>query len=180
MSIHLAILSILDGRPATGYDIKKIMQDSPHMPWSGNNNQIYKALVELLDDGLVNNETVHQDGAPSKKIYTLTAEGINEIKYRVLKAPEPPEFKKAFLLQLASADRVTDGELCGLIEAYEGEIRSQLAYHEGKKQRAAPGGETSRDRRSALMEQVYDNLIASYACELEWTVRLREKLGLTN
>jgi DNA-binding PadR family transcriptional regulator len=53
MLINNAILGLLSYRPMTGYEIKKIIQDSSYMHWSGNNNQIYKALLELAEDGFV-------------------------------------------------------------------------------------------------------------------------------
>jgi len=188
MSIKLAVLSILGRKPSSGYDIKKTMQRSPYMPWSGNNNQIYKALVELSDDGLVSGETLHREGSPSKKVYTLTAEGRNELNDLASRPPEPPEFKKPFLLQLASADALSDGELLALVDAYENEVRLQLAYHEGLMRRMESRGdehegeeeeaeeETPGDRRALLLKLVYENLVSSIESELEWTERLRSAL----
>ena len=51
VTIDYTILGMLSWKPMTGYDMKRMMQDSPVMYWSGNNNQIYKALVQLLDMG---------------------------------------------------------------------------------------------------------------------------------
>ena len=45
MIIDYAILGLLSWKPLTGYDVKRVMQDSPFLYWSGNNNQIYKALT---------------------------------------------------------------------------------------------------------------------------------------
>jgi PadR family transcriptional regulator AphA len=59
MSIKLAILGILSWETSTGYDLKKIIEDSSAMYWSGNNNQIYKTLVQLLGEELVTNEVQH-------------------------------------------------------------------------------------------------------------------------
>ena len=46
MSIHHAILGLLSWKPHTGYDLKKVFEDSAFMHWSGNNNQIYRADSE--------------------------------------------------------------------------------------------------------------------------------------
>ena len=40
MTIKYAMLGFLSWRPLAGYDIKKLMVDSPVLYWSGNNNQI--------------------------------------------------------------------------------------------------------------------------------------------
>ncbi|EDK32634.1 Conserved hypothetical protein [Clostridium kluyveri DSM 555] len=61
MSLNHVILGLLNGEPLTGYEIKKIIQNTPFMYWSENNNQIYKAFVELLDEGFVTKKVQHQD-----------------------------------------------------------------------------------------------------------------------
>lgn len=80
MSISFAILGILSWKPSTGYELKKVFQESSFMYWSGNNNQIYKALLQMQNEGLVNPEVIHQDSAPSKKLYRITKEGLDELK----------------------------------------------------------------------------------------------------
>jgi len=65
MSIKYVILGYLGWKPMTGYDLKKIIADSETLPWSGNNNQIYKALVQLHKDEWVRKVTENQTGAPT-------------------------------------------------------------------------------------------------------------------
>ncbi len=48
MTINYTILGLLESGDRSGYDLKKVMQELDFLPWSGNNNQIYKALVFLL------------------------------------------------------------------------------------------------------------------------------------
>ena len=91
MSIKFAILGLLSWKPSTGYDLKKVFEESSAMYWSGNNNQIYKSLVQLLDEGLVTNEIRHQDSSPSKKVYTITDEGLAELREWTLSLPEAPD-----------------------------------------------------------------------------------------
>lgn len=175
MSINNAILGILSYRPLTGYDLKKIIQDSPFMYWSGNNNQIYKALVELLDEGYVTNEVFHQESSPSKKIYTITDAGRVRLKAWVLSRPEAPECKKTFLMQLAWADLLSQEELKGLLAAYENEIRVQIIMHREQQNRA--GFSPDRTAREVLIwDMIHDNILSSYESELVWVQKLREKL----
>ncbi|WFR55496.1 PadR family transcriptional regulator [Anaerocolumna sp. AGMB13025] len=177
MSINHAILGILSCRSLTGYDLKKIIQDSPFMYWSGNNNQIYKSLVELLEEGYVTNEVQHQESSPSKKIYTITAEGTAELKRWVLSAAEPPELKKHFLVQLAWADQLSSEELNTLIADYEEEVRMQILMQKEKHKRGtfAP----ARTKREVyLWDMIHENIIASYESELNWLEKLRN--GITN
>ncbi len=175
MSIKYAILGVLSWKPTTGYDLKKFFEDSSWMYWSGNNNQIYKALVQLLDEGLVTNEVQHQEKAPTKKIYTITEKGKQELKKWVLSAPEPPEFKKTFLVQLSWADLLTEEELNEVLSNYENEVKLQLLLHEEKKRRK--NDFPSRNQREALLwDIISDNIISSYINELSWINSVRQKL----
>lgn len=175
MSIKYAILGILSYNSYTGYDLKKIIQNSPFMHWSGNNNQIYKSLVELLEEGLVTNEVHHQEGSPSKKIYTITKEGIARLKEWVLLTPDPPEFKKSFLVQLAWADQLSPDELNDLLTKYENEISMQILIQQEIIRRGTfSPNRTSRETN--LWDMIYDNIITSYENELAWIGKLRNKL----
>ncbi len=172
MSINHAILGILSCRSVTGYDLKKIIQESPFMPWSGNNNQIYKALVEILDEGFVTHEVRHQESSPSKKIYTITEEGLAELKDWVLSSPEPPEFKKAFLIQLAWAEQLNAGELDAMLAGYENELKAQILMQKEKQRRGLFSPARSA-RETYLWDMIYENIILSYENELDWLKKLR-------
>ncbi len=175
MSIQYAILGILSCRPYTGYDLKKIIQDSPFMHWSGNNNQIYKSLVELLEDGFVTSEVHHQESSPSKKVYTITREGLAELKDWVCSAPELPECKKTFLVQLAWADQLSSDELNALLSKYEYELKMQIVLHQERKRRGAfsPGRSL---REELIWDSIDQNILSSFESELEWLKKLRIQL----
>lgn len=111
MLINYAILGILSYKSMAGYDLKKIIQDSAFMYWSGNNNQIYKSLTELLDKGLVTSVVKHQESSPTKKIYKITSEGLAALKEWVLSPLEPSEIKKPFLIHLAWSKQLNTSEL---------------------------------------------------------------------
>jgi len=175
MNINHAILGILSYQPMTGYDLKKIIQDSTFMHWSGNNNQIYKALVELLEDGFVTIEVKYQESSPSKKIYTITEEGMNALKEWTASTPEPVEFKKSFLIQLAWADLLSNDELHEMLAKYENEIKLQLIMNREKIRRG--NGFTSRTKREAFLWKMIDeNILSSYQSELGWIQNVRKQL----
>lgn len=175
MSIKYAILGLLSWKPSSGYDLKKVFEDSSIMYWSGNNNQIYKTLVQLLNDGLVTNEIKHQEGTPSKKLYTITEKGKSELKEWILSAPELPEFKKTFLIQLAWADMLSDEELDDLLARYENEVRAQLLMQQEKVRRGidSPG---RTEREIYLWAMITKNIISSYKAELDWIENVRRGL----
>lgn len=172
MSINYAILGILSYKSMTGYDLKKIIQDSDFMPWSGNNNQIYKSLTELLNKGLVTNVVKHQERLPSKKIYTITSEGLLALKEWLLSPPEISEIKKPFLVQLACSKQLNTNELNELIDGYESQVKIQLVMSQinSKDIDFLSGG-------SALEKTIWnfisDNIQRTYENELGWVEDLR-------
>lgn len=178
MTINYAILGILSYKSLTGYDLKKIIQDSPFMYWSANNNQIYKSLVELHEQGYVTSEVHYQESSPSKKIYSITKDGLDELKKWVLSSPESPEMKKTFLIQLAWADQLSAKELDDLLSNYENEIKMQLLMQQEKKLRGVfSPGRTSRE--VFLWDMIYENIISSYRNELDWVQKLRKEMCIS-
>lgn len=175
MSIQLAILGILSWKPSTGYELKKIFEDSSFMYWSGNNNQIYKALMNLQKENLVTSEVIHQDSSPSKKIYTITEKGLKELKKWLMSSPEAPEIRKTFLVQLAWSDTLSNEELSEMLSKYEQEIKLQLIMQK-EKQRRAINSPNRNPRERLIWEMISENIISTYNNELNWIRKTRERL----
>jgi len=175
VSIKFAILGILSWKASTGYELKKFFEESSILYWSGNNNQIYKALSQMLDEKLVRSEVVHQDNSPSKKVYTITDEGLKELKEWILSAPEVPEFKKPFLVQLAWSDMLSDQELNELLTKYENELKTQLIMEQEKIRRGINSPDRS-PREKFIWEMISKNIISTYNNELDWVRETRRRL----
>ncbi len=176
MSIKLAILGFLSWKPLTGYEIKKLFADSPTLYWSGNNNQIYRALLELHQDELVTQVIQYQIDHPSRKVYTITEEGCAELRRWVLAEPELPQLRNSFLIQLAWADQLPPEELDALIVKYEEEVRVQLLMlqTQARRKTAAPD---RTPREGFLWDMMLKNWISFYEHELEWVRALRSGLA---
>lgn len=175
MSIKFAILGILSWKISTGYELKKIFEESSILYWSGNNNQIYKALSQMLDEELVRSEVVHQDSSPSKKIYTITEEGLKELREWVMSSPETPEIKKTFLVQLAWSNMLSDQELNDLLKRYENELKNQLMMEKEKIRRALQSPNRS-SRESFVWDMISENIISTYNNELNWVRETHQRL----
>lgn len=173
MNIENAILGILSWKAQSGYDLKKIFEQSPIMYWSGNNNQIYKTLTKLRRDGLATSEVLYQENAPVRKIYSITDKGLNELKEAILETPDEPEWRKAFLIQLAWADMLTDEELLELLAKYEEKVRNTLLMEMEKKKRGKTPGRSSRE--IFLWEKIYENIFLSLRNELDWIDKMRSE-----
>lgn len=175
MSIKSAILGILSWKPSTGYELKKMFEDSSFMHWSGNNNQIYKALLQLEEEKHVSSQVVHQESSPSKKVYTITEEGLLELKQWLLSPPEPPEIKKTFLVQLAWSDLLSSQEISELLSRYEDEIKLQWIMQQENKRRALHSPNRS-PRERFLWERISENVISTCEQELHWVRETRRML----
>ncbi len=175
MSIKFAILGILSWKDSTGYELKKIFEGSSILYWSGNNNQIYKALSQMQDQELVKSEVIHPDNSPSKKIYTITDEGLRELKEWVMSSPEAPEIKKSFLVQLAWSNMLSNQELNDLLIRYENELKTQLIMEQEKIRRALHSPNRNA-RESFIWEMISKNIISTYNNELNWVQETQQKL----
>jgi PadR family transcriptional regulator AphA len=188
MSIEYAILGLLNLRPLTGYDIKKMFAGSAVIYWSGNNNQIYTTLVKLHENELVSVEVELQADRPSRKIYSITAKGQAELKKWLLSEPEPPQLKNSFLIQLAWADQLSPDELDTLLGKYEAEMKMQVSMlrTQERQRNISPSGmpreayiniTLARTAREAkLWSMIQENWISFYTNELKWVQKLRQQL----
>jgi PadR family transcriptional regulator AphA len=189
MTIEYAILGLLSSRPLAGYDLKKMFEGSAVLYWSGNNNQIYTALVKLHEKELISREIELQEDRPPRKIYTITAQGQAELKKWLLSEPEPPQLKNSFLVQLAWADQLSTAELDALLGKYEAEMQLQLSMLQvQEQQKNISSSGIPRDayinislartpREALLWSMIQENWISFYANELNWVRKLRKQLG---
>ncbi|HMM14128.1 MAG TPA: PadR family transcriptional regulator [Parvibaculum sp.] len=69
------MLSVLMAGPATGYDIKKVLEQEVSKIVDVTISNIYPALNELAAEGLVTYERVEQENRPAKKVYAITDAG---------------------------------------------------------------------------------------------------------
>ncbi len=175
MPLNHTLLGLLSCGPMTGYDMKKIIQASPWMHWSGNNNQIYKALVEILAAGLVSKETLYQDDGPAKKMYSLTQAGWEALRQWALEPSEPAEVKRSFFLHLAWAAEASQEQLAQLLAGYEEEVRGRMLLERESRRRGrfSPG---RSQRETLIWDAMYDRIEGFYAEELRWVQDLRQRI----
>ncbi len=180
MDIKYAILGFLSWQDCTGYDLKKLINGSAAYYWSGNNNQVYTALVKLRAEGLVTSEVHEQVRYPARRVYTITEAGIKELRAWVLSKPEPPQLRNGFLVQLAWADRLTPAELDGLMEQYESAVDLQLRMLKEQQKRGAGINPGRTGRETYIWHMIDENRIGMYEKELEWAHALRRGLPRNN
>ena len=175
MTIQYAILGLLSWRPMSGYDLKKLIADSQSLHWSGNNNQVYRTLVQLHEAGLVEIEVQQQENYPARKEYRLTEQGANELRNWVLSAPELPQFRSTFLIQLAWADQLSAAELDGLLARYERAVEVQALILQERRRRGDINPART-PREVYLWREIEGYFLTAYTDELAWVRSLRKEV----
>ncbi|HSO27270.1 MAG TPA: PadR family transcriptional regulator [Anaerolineales bacterium] len=173
--VQFAILGLLSWQSLSGYDLKKIFADSTILYWSGNSNQIYRALVNLYEAGLVTYQKHQQGDYPAKKVYSITPAGTAALEDWLRSDPEALEMRNGFLVQLAWADRLDAEELDDLLSRYEKEleVQARMQQEKNRRNRLSPG-RTARE--TYLWEQIAANQTAVYENQLTWVRNLRQDL----
>ncbi len=104
-----ALLGLLSLRPMSGYDIRQLIQRSIGHFWSESYGQIYPGLKRLAAAGLVAKKTERKKGSPDRHVYSLTAEGREQLR-RWLKLPVAEEVaRNELLLKLFFGAEVSPG-----------------------------------------------------------------------
>jgi PadR family transcriptional regulator AphA len=173
--IQYAILGLLNWQPMTGYDLKQIFRDSLTMHWSGNNNQIYRTLVTLHEDGWVSRDVEAPEKGPARKVYSITPAGQGALEAWLHSTPELPDIKHAFLVQLAWADQLSADALDALLAQYEEEVNYRWIMQNEHAERA-PHHPKRTERESLLWRSIQQNWIGMYERELKWVRQLRQDL----
>ena len=75
MSLGNALLGLINYRPMTGYDLKRIFDDTVGFFWFAQMSQIYRELNKLEEEGLVKSTIEAQEKRPDRKVYQLTKKG---------------------------------------------------------------------------------------------------------
>lgn len=172
MTIKYAILGLLSWQSMAGYDLKKIFSEQTIFYWSGNNNQIYKTLVQLLEEGLVTNKVQEQEHLPAKKVYSITEKGVNQLREWLLSEPESPETRNPFLIKLTWADQLDSPELDTMLAQYENVLELQLVMEKEKVRRGSTlPGRTPRELY--IRDMINEHIIMSCENELEWIRQIR-------
>ena len=172
MELNDIILGFLDWKPLTGYELKGFFSALDFLPWSGNNNQIYKALLELEKQKYVVKEVILQENYPPQKRYSVTQEGRERLYSAVGTDPDAPLVKNDFLLHLAWADCLAEADLTRLIDSYQLQVEYELKMCREKIRRDEIHAGRS-ERESYIWDMIAQNRADILQNELNWLTKLR-------
>lgn len=111
MSLKHAILVLLETEPSSGYDLLKHFKRSLGYFWNAKHQQVYQQLKRLHEEGLIDCTLETQQGKPDKKIYAITATGIDALKHWIASPVKPNKINDALLVKLYGGHLTSDQNL---------------------------------------------------------------------
>jgi PadR family transcriptional regulator, regulatory protein AphA len=113
MSLEYSLLGFLQYHPMTGYDLKKVLDESTQFFWHAELSQIYPELKRLEQKGWITSEALPQEGKPDKKMYSITPAGNAELRsWLADPVDEIPAIKNQVLLKLFFSGTLNKEEIC--------------------------------------------------------------------
>jgi len=171
MSLGNALLGLLNHRPMTGYDLKKMLDHPMGFFWAAQMSQIYRELNNLEEKRLVTSEVEPQEKRPDRKVYQVTKEGKKTFLSWLNKFPNRLSelYRSEFLMRIFFSSKIKLDELAFEIKRYKKEMEEQLEYLNAVEQWVKDYSREKKFKEQAF----YWNLIVkkehkSIAAGMEW------------
>lgn len=128
------ILGILTTDCRTGYEIKKMMDQSFSHFWKLSYGQIYPTLKKIVQEGLAESHDIQQEGTPNRKEYHLTELGREELN-QWLHAPveELATQRNELLAKLFFARHLATPVTIQHLQHYEERLKAQREVYQNIK-----------------------------------------------
>src|ERR687892_2627242 len=130
-TLGYAILGLLSREDLSGYDLTQRMAGRVGYFWSAKHSQIYPELAKLADGGYVTHSVVEQRERPDKKVYEVTAEGLDALREWVTRPPVPRPTRDELTLKTYSVWLADEEKAVRLFREEELRHEEQLAHYEG-------------------------------------------------
>jgi PadR family transcriptional regulator, regulatory protein AphA len=177
MTLDFAVLGFLNYHPYTGYDLKKIFNNSIRHFWPADQSQIYRTLAHLTEQGYVEMEKIPQSDRPDRKVYHITGAGRAELLKWLSEAPPMGEPRSASLVQVFFAGQLSDAEILAKFEEFAAILRAILARYAQIPAQIMPyQREITSPREHYFWMLTLDNGARSMRASLEWAESVIEQI----
>jgi DNA-binding PadR family transcriptional regulator len=100
MALAHTILASLSIETLSGYDLSKRFAEDSGCFWRATQQQIYRELAKLEDQGTIVSETIPQEGRPDKKLYSITDLGREQLREWIAQPAEPTPIREDLLVKV--------------------------------------------------------------------------------
>lgn len=155
MNTKELLLSVLMSGPATGYDIKKVLENEVSNVVDVTISNIYPALNELASEGLVDCQRVEQENRPNKKVYAITEAGRSVCLRTLMSEPARHKLRSEFMFILSFAPYLPRTRVRELLDQRIAEIEKTQASIDAMNERGTkllPGELFCMGMGSAMLE----------------------------
>lgn len=169
MSLRHSILGLLASRPLTGYEIKKIFDDTLAHAWNAHDSQIYPELHRMEEEGLITVQAV-SEGRRQRRVNQITDEGRAALQHW-LESPQGRRITRDdFVLRVFFFGLLTGEQQLAWLEEEQKHLESELTYaDEVVAQFGAHKPKTERARRLLQWQLACVELHATQVtARLEW------------
>lgn len=170
MLLEYAILGVLQYKPVSGYDIKKILDTSINHFWSADQSQIYRTLNKMEKEEQINMELVIQSDRPNSKVYHITEKGKEEF-LSWLNSPMKMsvEHRIPWLMQFFFAAQLSDEAIISILEQVSEQIKKRVDITASNSLRDANAYKIAFTERDLFfMELTHDYGLMIYSSMLKW------------
>lgn len=140
MSLSYALLGLIRYKPATGYDLKSTFKNSVHFFWNAALPHIYRILKQMEGQGWITSIVEHQEGKPSRKVYSLTKAGEKEFLNWLEEPPEMPEPRLPMLVKVFFGNQMAPDQFkehlkqwrehhVGILQKFDKEVPAVIKKH---------------------------------------------------
>ncbi len=122
------ILGLLNWRPMSGYDIKKLIEVALSYFWSESYGQLYPTLDRLVGEGLASRRT-EKRGGRSRYVYSITARGKRQFLAWMKEPADIPRARNELQVRFFLSARLPTRESIRLLEEYREQQRRQYELY---------------------------------------------------
>lgn len=131
------ILGCLTVEPMSGYDIKQFVDDCISHFWNESYGQIYPALGQLEEQGLVEGRTEPGERGRDKRVYRITDAGREELDSWLREPAEPGNVRYEHSLKLFFGYNAEPAVSLGHIRRLREQTEAALGEYEASEARLA-------------------------------------------
>jgi PadR family transcriptional regulator AphA len=130
-ALGYALLGLLNGKPASGYDLRKIFSSTSMRSYSDSPGAIYPALGRLEKQGLIRGTIEASSGLRRRQVFHVTPEGLTELKKWIVRPITRDDMVRGpqeVMLRFAFSEMVIGPDAAiGLLRALEVELQAYVA-----------------------------------------------------
>jgi PadR family transcriptional regulator AphA len=128
MNVRTLCLGILSLREASGYEIKKDVEDGVFCHFiDASFGSIYPALTQLAGEGFVTVREEEQTGKPDKKVYAITEAGRQALAKAISVVPAKDKYRSEFHFQMLLQDYLSPEMMLVAIQKQLNDLNEDLA-----------------------------------------------------